>query len=295
MQQVRLLGPVDVTVDGVPRAVRGLRRKAVLAALAMAPGEVIGTDRLIELVWVSDAPATAPNTLQSHVSHLRQVLGGRDTILARPPGYVLLIGTEGTDVARAEGLARQAAAESDLARRVRHLRGALDLWRGAALADLVGLTGLDHEAERLDGLQLRLQRDLLDARLRLGEHEQLVLELAGLVREQPFDESLHGQLMLALYRSGRQSDALVAYQRLRRRLGDDLGLDPGPALRELESAILRQDPVLDAPASARESGSVAATATRPAGPTAPSTPTRAGAAAAGGARLHRPARGTRAA
>ncbi|GAA3215559.1 AfsR/SARP family transcriptional regulator [Dactylosporangium siamense] len=243
--QVRLLGPIDVTLGGAPREVPGLRRKAVLATLAIGRGEVVSTDRLIDTVWGEDPPATAVNTLQRHVSYLRQVLGGRDTIVARPPGYLLALDDDATDVAVAERLIRQGTGAAEQAERVRCLRAALALWRGRPLADVAGLTGLDLEAERLEALRLHAQSALVESRLQLGEHAQLVPELERLTRDHPLDEGLHAHLMTALHRSGRPADALATYQRLRQALADELGLDPGPGIRDLEAAVLRGDAALD--------------------------------------------------
>jgi DNA-binding SARP family transcriptional activator/tetratricopeptide (TPR) repeat protein len=240
--RVRLLGPIDVTVEGVHRPVRGLRRKAVLAALAVHRGQVVSTDRIAEVVWGAEPPSTATNTLQHHVAHLRQVLGSRDAILARPPGYMLPLDT---DVAVAERLIQQGTEATDPVQRIRHLRAALALWRGRSLGDVVGRAGLDAEADRLDDLWLVARQALVDNQLHLGEHAQVVPDLERMTRDHPHDERFHAQLMLAQYRAGRPADALATYQRLKRTLADDLGLDPGPALRDLEAAILRQDPVLD--------------------------------------------------
>jgi len=245
--RVRLLGPVDVVVDGAMRPVRGLRRKAVLAVLALHRGEIVSTDRLIDTVWGEAAPSTAVNTVQSHVSHLRQVLGSKAAILARPPGYVLDLGEDATDVEVAERLIRHGARSADRADGARQLRAALALWRGRPLVDVAGLAWLEEQAGRLDQLWLHATQALIEIRLALGEHAQLLPELEDLVRQHPFDEQLHGQLILALYGTGRQGDALAAYRRLRRALNDDLGIDPSPALRDLEAAILRQDPTLDLP------------------------------------------------
>jgi DNA-binding SARP family transcriptional activator len=244
--QVRLLGPVDVVVDGRPRPVRGLRRQAVLATLALHSGEVVSTGKLADVVWGKTAPPTAANTLQSHVSFLRTVLGSRAAILARPPGYVLDLGDDHTDVQLAEQFLRQGTQSADPARGARLLQDALALWRGQPLADVVGLEWLEEQAERLDLLGVRVRRALLTARLAAGEHAQLVPDLEQMAADHPLDEQIHAELMLALYRSGRQADALAAYQRLRRTLGEELGIDPGQPLRDLEVAILRQDQALDA-------------------------------------------------
>lgn len=246
--QVRLLGPVDVMVDDVSRPVRGLRPKALLAVLALRSAEIVSTDSLIDIVWGATAPVTAVNTVQSHVSYLRQVLGSKPAIRARPPGYVLDLGGEGTDVEAAERLVRLGAQAASSADRARHLHAALRLWRGRPLADVAGVMWLEEQAERLDGLWLRAKRALTEAQLDLGEHAQLVPDLEGLIRDHPLDEQIRGQLILALYRAGRQADALAAYHRLRCTLRDDLGIDPSQPLRDLETAILRQDPALDPPA-----------------------------------------------
>ncbi len=242
--RVRLLGPVDVVVDGVFRPVSGLRRKAVLAVLALQRGDIVSNDRLTDVVWGDEPPATSLNTLQRHVSHLRQVLGSRDAITARPPGYFLDPGRVDTDVAAAERLIRQGVQAADRARE-QQLRDALALWRGRPLSGVDDLPWLREQAERLEQLRLRARRALVETRLALGEHAQLLPELEALTSDQPFDEQLHAQLMLALYRSGRQADALSVYRHVRARLRGELAIEPGPPLRELEAAILRQDRALD--------------------------------------------------
>jgi DNA-binding SARP family transcriptional activator/Tfp pilus assembly protein PilF len=235
-------------VDDESRPVSGLRRRAVLAALALHGGEVVGTGRLVDVVWGESAPSTVLNTLQSHVSYLRTILGSKGAIQARPPGYVLDLGPDGTDVQVAERLLRDGTQASDPVQGAAHLETALSLWRGRPLADLTGLAWLEEQAERLDMLGVQVKRALFEARLDSGEHRQLVPGLEQLVAEHPLDEQIHGQLMLALYRSGRQADALAAYQRLRRTLDEQLGIDPSQPLRDLEMAILRQDRTLEAPA-----------------------------------------------
>jgi DNA-binding SARP family transcriptional activator/DNA-binding CsgD family transcriptional regulator/tetratricopeptide (TPR) repeat protein len=241
--QVRLLGPVDVTVDNVPRPVRGLRRKAVLSVLALHRGEVVSTDRLIDVVWGAEPSPVGANTLQSHVSHLRQVLGSRTAIVARPPGYVLDLGRE-TDVEVAEALIEQGAGIDDMTERVRRLQAALRLWRGPPLADLTGMAWLETQAQRLEQLRLRATHALNEARLALGEHVQLIPDLARLAEDQPLDEQIQAQLILALYRTGSQSNALAVYQRLQRTLDEELDIEPSQALRDLEAAIVRHDPAL---------------------------------------------------
>jgi DNA-binding SARP family transcriptional activator/DNA-binding CsgD family transcriptional regulator/tetratricopeptide (TPR) repeat protein len=242
--RVRLLGPVDVVADGAVRPVRGLRRKAVLAVLALRHGEVVRTDQLADAVWDDAPPATPLNTLQRHISYLRQVLGSRDAIVARPPGYWLDQGQVDTDVVAAERLIQPGAQVTGQARK-QQLRDALALWRGQPLSDFDGLPWLREQAERLEQLRLRADRALVETRLALGEHEQVLPELEALTRDHPFDEQLHAQLMLALYRSGRQADALGLYRRLCSFLHSELAVEPGPPLRELQAAILRQDRGLD--------------------------------------------------
>ncbi|MFI6339411.1 BTAD domain-containing putative transcriptional regulator [Streptomyces sp. NPDC050535] len=234
-------------VDGMPRAVPGRRRKAVLAGLALHPGEIVSTDRLIDIVWGDSAPATAANTLQSHVSYLRRVLGARTAILARPPGYILDLGDEATDVEVAERLVRQGSQCPDRGRGATQLEAAVALWRGQPLADVAGPAWFDGQVHRLDHLLLQARQALIESRLALGQHAQLVPELESLSRQYPLHEQLCGQLMLALYRAGRQADALAAYQRLRRVLDEDLGLSPVQDLRDLEAAVLRQDATLEPP------------------------------------------------
>lgn len=178
--RVRLLGPVDVTVNGAIRPVPGLRRKAVLAMLALRHGEVVSTDWLTDAVWGEAPPATALNTLQSHVSYLRGVLGSKSAILARPPGYVLDAGADGTDVRVAERLIRQGMQAAGPARGAQHLAEALALWRGRPLEDITGVAWLEEQATQLDQLWLRAKQALISTRLALGEHAPLVAELEQL-------------------------------------------------------------------------------------------------------------------
>jgi DNA-binding SARP family transcriptional activator len=262
---VRLLGPIDVVVDQEPRPVSGLRRKAVLAALALHCGETVSTQRLTEIVWAADAPATAANTLQSHISYLRGVLGSRTAILTRNPGYVLsprgdsTDGTDSTcsfcstDVQHAEHLLRRATRDhaTQPVAAIADLKAALALWRGEALPGVTGLPWLENQARRLGRLQAQIRQTLTEARLAAGEHLSLLPDLQQMAFDQPLDEQVHAQLMLALYRSGRQAYALQAFHRLRRTLTEDFGIDPSPQLRDLETAILRQDPALNPPAPAR--------------------------------------------
>ncbi len=242
---MRLLGTVDVEAPAGP-ALSGLKRKALLAALALNVGELLTVERLTEAVWGDEPPATALNTLQHHVRHLRSVLGGPDTIRWQTSGYVLTPAPDVTDVLMARRLVDEAraappASAADL------LAAATGLWRGEPLSDLADLDRFAREAERLTEFRLATTEALLEARLARGEDAALVGELEALVRAHPFRERLRAAHMLALYRAGRQNEALASYRQVRELLDEELGVDPGPALRALETAILRQDPGLDPP------------------------------------------------
>lgn len=257
--QVRLLGPVDVTISGVPHPVPGLRRRALLAALALQPGQIISTDQLMDMVW-PDTPSVSANTLQSHISRLRRLVTNGATITASPPGYVLRHPGEATDIETAERLIRSSAQAPNDTDRAQRLRRALALWRGQPLADLHELGWWQPQATRLDQLWLDATLSLVDTRLALGEHNALIPELDRLVRDHPLNERIHAQLMLALYRADQQADALATYQRLRRSLADDLGIDPSQTVRDLHVAILGQDRALDSapPPSTMPSAATAA-------------------------------------
>jgi DNA-binding SARP family transcriptional activator len=247
---IRLLGPIDVAIAGAVRPVAGLRPRAVLAVLGLSVGDVVSTDRLIDVVWDGEPPATALNTLQRHVSYLRGVLGERSAIVARASGYLLDLDQPDTDVRVATQLIAEGNQTIDPTHRLAKLQSALAQWRGRPLADVSGLSWFDGQAERLATLRDDAVQAIVDVRLELGQHAELIAELTELCRQFPYREHVHGRLMLALYRSGRRADALEAYQRLRRSLADDLGIDPGTAVRDLAAAILRLDPALDPPPTA---------------------------------------------
>jgi len=242
--EFRMLGPLEVEDEGRVLPLRGPRQRALLAALLVAANEVVSDARLLEELWGDEPPASGQTALRVRVSQLRKLLGA--TVLTRAPGYVLAIDPERIDASRFERLLDEGRAllRSDPEQAAETLRNALALWRGPALADLVAEPFARAEAARLDALRLAALEARIDAELALGRHAELVPELETLVREQPLRERLRGQLMLALYRSGRQADALAAYREERELLADELGIEPGPELRELEAAILRQDTAL---------------------------------------------------
>jgi DNA-binding SARP family transcriptional activator len=242
-----LLGSVDIVVGGEARPLPGLRRKALLAALALERGRIVSADRLIDIVWNDEAPAGRANTLQRHISYLRQMVGSRDAFVSRPPGYVMDLPPGSVDAEDAAGLVQRAQQSADPEARVRWAHEALRLFRGTPLIEVNDLPWLREEAQRLDALRVQAVRTMVDGRLALGQHAELLPELEQLVRDYPLDEHVNGQLILALYQSGRQTDALDAYARLRRTLGDEFGIDVSPELRRLETAILRQDVELAPP------------------------------------------------
>ena len=240
--EFRLLGPLEVWRDGHSIEVRGSKRRAVLALLALHANEVVRRDRLIDELWGERPPANAAAALQNHVSRLRKDLGA-EVVATKPWGYVLRAEPERIDVARFESLVADARPLPARERREK-LGEALGLWRGPAVADLVHEPALELEAERLEELRLAALEHRIDADLELGAHEDLVPELEALVARHPLRERLRGQLILALYRCGRQAEALETYRETRRLLVEELGIEPGAELRELERAILTQDPAL---------------------------------------------------
>ena len=236
----------------------------------LEPNRVVPSDRLVDLLWGEQPPATAPNALQVYVSQLRKLLPP-ETLVTQAPGYCLRVAPEAVDLHRFEQLAaegREALAEGRAAEAAEKLREALGLWRGVPFADAAFERLAQAETPRLDELRLAVLEDRIDADLSLGRHGALTGELEGLVREHPLRERLRGQLMLALYRSGRQAEALEQYQDARRALVDELGIDPSPALQALEKSILQQDPSLNiSPVPASAPVTVGAGVGLPAAPT----------------------------
>jgi peptide/nickel transport system substrate-binding protein len=242
----RILGPVEVRRGGETVALGGGKQRALLALLLLHANEVVSRDRLIDAIWGDRPPPSVRQSLDSYVSRLRRILG-HERLLRRPPGYVLVVEPDELDLMRFEELvtaAGEAAARGDVSGASATLRTALALWRGPALADLIYEPFAAIESERLEERRLVALEERIDADLAAGRGPELVPELEPLVREHPLRERLLGQLMLALYRAGRHGDALVVLQSARHRLAAELGLEPGPQLRELERRILRHDPEL---------------------------------------------------
>ena len=247
-----VLGPLEVTdSDGRGLALGGRRQRSVLALLLLHAGTVVSNERLIDELWGEDTPATARKTLQTYVMRLRKALG-ENLVMTRPGGYMLQAEDAEFDLDRFELLVaagRGALARDDPSEASESLGRALALWRGPPLADFSYEPFAQADIARLVESRMAALEDRIDADLALGKNAALVGELEALVREHPLRERLRGQLMLALYRGGRQADALYAYQRARDHLTDELGLEPGAALRSLQRAILNQDPSLSAEAT----------------------------------------------
>jgi DNA-binding SARP family transcriptional activator len=235
-----ILGPLEAYRDGRQVELGGQKQRALLALLLLEVDRVVATDRLIDSLWGEHPPRTAATSLQNLVSQLRKLLGA-ETIQTRPPGYVLRLEPGRLDFDRFSALVEEARDASDPATRAALLREALALWRDAPLADLAYEAFAQAEIGRLEELRLVALEQRIDADLELERHAEVIAELETLVRRYPLRERLRGQLMLALYRAGRQADALQAYQDARRTMVGELGIEPSPALQELHASILRQD------------------------------------------------------
>jgi DNA-binding SARP family transcriptional activator len=233
--EFRILGPLEVLTDGRPLTVGGFKPRALLALLLLEANRVVSRDALIDALWEEDVPATVHKSLQVYVSQLRALLG-HERLETRAPGYLLRIEPEELDLVRFERLREQGRPQEALA-----------LWRGAPLAEFAQLRFAQPEVARLEELYVACREELAERELARGRHAELAPELEVLVKQHPLRERLRGQLMLALYRCGRQADALEAFRDARAALVDGLGIEPGRGLRELHQAILEQDPGLDLP------------------------------------------------
>ena len=246
--QIGILGPLEVWDDGRVVELGAGRQRALFALLALHAREIVATDRLIEELWGGSPPPTAAKALQNLVSQLRRSLGA-DSIATRPPGYSLRLDADDLDARRFERLAAEGhrLLEENPGRARQTLLEALELWRGRALADFAYEDFAQREIARLDELRLAAIEDRIDADLAMGRAAELVPELEHLVSAHPLRERLRGQLMLALYRSGRQAEALEVFRSGRRLLDAELGLEPDDELQRLEKAILNHDPSLASP------------------------------------------------
>jgi DNA-binding SARP family transcriptional activator len=255
--EFRILGPLEVRADGRPLALGGIKQRALLAALLLNAGRVVPADRLVEDLWGEVPPDTATSTLWVHVARLRKALDpGRargtsrsaELLVTRAPGYLLRVGPGELDLERFHLLAAQARQQRTAGRldeAAGLLRQALGLWRGPALADLATEPFAQGHIARLEESRLSAIEERVDVELALAGHSGLIGELEELAAAHPFREGLRARLMLALYRSGRQADALEVYRQTRKTLADELGIEAGPALQRLEGAILAQDPSLE--------------------------------------------------
>jgi DNA-binding SARP family transcriptional activator/tetratricopeptide (TPR) repeat protein len=244
--EFRILGPLEVTSDGQALDLGGSKQRALLAVLLLNVNEVVSQQRLIDALWEDDPPETAQKAVQVHVSALRKLVG-RERLETRPPGYRLRVDAVELDLERFRALRAEGRAAE-----------ALTLWRGPPLADFAYQRFAQAEIARLEELRLGCIEERVEGDLLAGRHAELVGELEGLVAEHPLRERLRGQLMLALYRSGRQADALTVYQDARRVLVDELGIEPTRKLRDLHQAVLRQDPALEQVEPARAEATVRA-------------------------------------
>src|SRR5436190_12993690 len=249
--EFRLLGPLEVVGEDGPADVGAGKRRALLTYLLINANEVVPTERLIDELWGELPPATAAKSVQVYVSQLRKALHANgDVLVTRGSGYVLQLGDNDLDVQHFERLVAEAQRTLDdgnAKAASATARAALELWRGPALYDVAYESFAQTEAARLDELRLVALETRIDADLLLAEHARLVGELEGLVAEHPLRERFRAQLMVALYRCGRQSEALDIYRGASRVLMDELGLEPSAELRELEQKILKQDPDLAGP------------------------------------------------
>jgi predicted ATPase/class 3 adenylate cyclase/DNA-binding winged helix-turn-helix (wHTH) protein len=261
-----ILGPLEALDGGQPVPLAGSKLRAVLALLLLHREETLSSDRFIDELWGDEPPATAAKTLQVHISRLRKALasgsrGAEEVVVTSPHGYGLDIDPERVDAHRFERLlaeGRSELASHRPAQALAALEDALALWRGPVLADLSYEAFAQAEIARLEDLRVAALEQLIEAKLALGRHVEVVGQLETLILEHPYRERLRAQLMLALYRSDRQADALQAYQEARRNLVEELGIEPGERLRELEGAILAQDPSLAAPVPPAEEAPVRA-------------------------------------
>ena len=255
--EFRILGPLEVAVDGSSVTLGSAKQRALLGVLLLHANKVVSAERLVDELWGARPPPTSGKLVQVYVSQLRRVLdaaGARDILRTRPPGYSVELAPEQLDATRFERLVAQARVEGEAERpaeALAHYDEALALWRGAVLADVAFEAQARNEAALLEELRLVAVSEQTDCALALGRHAELVGRLESLTHEHPLHERFWAQLMVALYRSGRQSEALGAYHQARRTLVEQVGLEPSPELHRLEKAILAHDPALELAARTR--------------------------------------------
>jgi DNA-binding SARP family transcriptional activator len=254
MREFRILGPLEALLDGAPVDLGGQRQRALLAALLVYHGQVVSTDRLVDLLWGESAPRTATTSLQNAVSQLRRALGA-DVVETRAPGYVFAADPAAIDAVRFESLLTEARG-APAAERAALLRSALALWRGAPLADLASEDFTQGEIRRLEELRLDALEERIAADIELGLHREVIGELETLAAAAPLRERVCALRMLALYRSGRQAEALQAFRDTRAAFVAELGIEPGAELQELHGQILRQEAGLSASSNGQAAGEV---------------------------------------
>jgi DNA-binding SARP family transcriptional activator len=259
--QFKVLGPLEVIDGGERLVLGGPKQRAVLAVLLLDANRVVPAAQIVERVWGEDAPERAANTLQVYISNLRKLLdperrAAESRLRTQPPGYELRVADDELDLLQFEhdvAAARALTAAGRPAEAAERFRQALALWRGEPLSDLAGeafATSLTSLTVRVAEQRVAALEDRIDADLAAGRHSDVISDLDDAIRDHPYRERLRAQRMLALYRSGRQAEALQSYQQARELLLDELVIDPGAELQELERAILRQDPALDVAAAA---------------------------------------------
>src|SRR5215210_5147880 len=248
--QFGILGPLEVRADGRSVPLGGAKPRAVLAVLALHANRPVSGERLAVALWGEDVPPGAVKTVQVYVARLRKALADPEVLVTTPAGYRLRVRPGELDAERFERLVadgREALAAGGAEQAAAELREALELWRGPPLAELASAPFAPAEIARLEEQHLAAVEVRVEADLAAGRHAELVGELQQLTSEHPWREHLHAQLMLALYRSGRQADALETYRHAREVLVEQLGIEPGAELHDLHEAILAHDPDLDAP------------------------------------------------
>ena len=262
--KIQVLGPLSGHVNGMSIVPTAGKPRQILALLALYPGRVMPVPTLMEEIWGTELPLSALTTLQTYILQLRRRLGtamgpdapgtAKDVLATRHGGYLLQIPPEAVDVHEYERLVaegQQAFEEGEDERAARTYRQALELWQGSALVDVRVGPILEIEVMRLEESRLVTRERRIDADLRLGRHVEVIAELTDLIARHPQHEGLHSQAMVALYRSGRQATALDVFHRLRRRLIEELGVEPSPQLQRLHQAMLAVDPQLDIASSPR--------------------------------------------